>query len=187
MKVFLFSTLLLFVYALNAQTNDKNANYYDLSEKDPKMPNVDLRSPDSKPIDFNLGNEPIKFGQQSDDLKSKMGSSTFTISPVENRTGFDRPFSTAPPNIQNNAGNKNEKGSFNLVLVISLLIVISFVIYFIFNNTITKHILETKKVKPVITTDLIRNLNDLNELKEKGALTEDEFTELKKRILNSDS
>lgn len=73
---------------------DTNAYFTDLSKIDKEMPNVDLRSPDSKPIDFNLGNEPIRFGQQSDDLKSRMGSSTFTISPVENRKGFDRPFST---------------------------------------------------------------------------------------------
>jgi hypothetical protein len=76
------------------ELKDNNAYFTDLSKVDREMPNVDLRSPDSKPIDFNLGNQPIRFGQSSDDLKSRMGSSTFTISPVERRTGFDRPFST---------------------------------------------------------------------------------------------
>jgi hypothetical protein len=39
----------------------------------------------------------------------------------------------------------------------------------------------------ITMSSIIQEISKLNELKEKGALTEDEFTELKKRILNSDS
>ncbi len=42
-------------------------------------------------------------------------------------------------------------------------------------------------ISEITMSDIIQEISKLNELKEKGALTEDEFTELKKRILNSDS